>query len=118
VHKLTYEGLSDATRADEIKKMILKSGEVTESRATLIARTEVGRASTNLARSRAQYVGSDGYIWRTAHDHDVRESHRKMEGKFVRWDRPPTLDGLIGHAGALPNCRCYPEPVLPDHYIL
>lgn len=118
VHKLTYEALSSGARADEIKKEILRSGKVAESRATLIARTEVGRASTNLAQSRATYVGSDGYIWRTAHDSDVRESHRKMEGKLVQWNRPPTLDGMTGHAGSLPNCRCWPEVVLPDHFLI
>jgi uncharacterized protein with gpF-like domain len=35
-----------------------------------------------------------------------------MDGQFVKWSEPPTLDGLTGHAGALPNCRCYPEPVV------
>ncbi|MDR0067994.1 phage head morphogenesis protein, partial [Acinetobacter sp. 11520] len=30
------------------------------------------------------------------------------------WDNPPTLDNLKGHAGCLPNCRCYPEPSIPD----
>ena len=29
------------------------------------------------------------------------------------WDSPPTLDGMKGHAGEFPNCRCYPEPVIP-----
>lgn len=116
VHKLTMEGLSNAARYDEIKKMILKSGDVTESRATLIARTEVGRASTNLGQARAQYVGSEGYVWTTAHDNDVRLSHKHMDGKFVYWNRPPTLDGLTGHAGSLPNCRCFPYIVLPGGY--
>lgn len=116
VHKLTMEGLADATRASEIAKEILRTTHVTESRATLIARTEVGRASTNLTLARASYVGSDGYVWRTAQDSDVRKSHRKMEGKFVSWAKPPTLDNLTGHAGALPNCRCYPEVVLPNSY--
>jgi uncharacterized protein with gpF-like domain len=37
-----------------------------------------------------------------------------MEGKFVTWDDPPTLDGMKGHAGQFPNCRCYPEPVIPE----
>ena len=36
-----------------------------------------------------------------------------MEGKFVSWDSPPTLDGMTGHAGEFPYCRCYPEPVIP-----
>ncbi|EFO4716945.1 phage head morphogenesis protein, partial [Escherichia coli] len=44
---------------------------------------------------------------------DVRHSHREMEGKFVEWGKPPTLDGMTGHAGELPNCRCYKEIVFP-----
>ena len=63
-------------------------------------------------RSRARTV--DGYVWRTAGDSDVRSSHKKMNGKFVRWDDPPQLDNLNGDAGALPNCRCYPEPLIPE----
>lgn len=118
VHKLTEEALSSSARANDIKREILRSGEVTESRATLIARTEVGRASTNFSQARAEYVGSEGYIWRTAHDGDVRKSHKKMEGRFVRWDDPPELDNMTGHAGCLPNCRCYPEIVLPDDHLV
>lgn len=114
VHRLVTEGLSNSTRASEIAKEILRTGEVTKSRADLIARTEVGRAATTLTQARAQYVGSEGYVWRTAHDGDVRPSHRKMEGRFVAWNDAPVLDGLKGHAGALPNCRCYPEPVIPE----
>lgn len=114
VHRLTLEGLENSTRASEIAKEIMRTGEVTQSRANLIARTEVSRTSTALTQARAEHIGSTGYIWRTSKDSDVRESHRKMEGRFVAWDEPPTLDGLKGHAGALPNCRCYCEPVIPD----
>ena len=114
VHKLTMEGLISSARFDEIKKDLLRTTKVTESRATLIARTEVGRASTNLAQARAVYVGSEGYIWRTARDGDVRRSHKQMEGKFVAWNKPPTLEKMTGHAGCLPNCRCFPEIVLPE----
>lgn len=114
VHAMTREGITKGWRADQISAEIMKTGEVTKSRADLIARTEVGRTSTLLTQARAEHVGSDGYNWRTAADTDVRASHKAMNGKFVRWDAPPTLDGLTGHAGALPNCRCYCEPVLPD----
>lgn len=114
VQHLTFEALADGNRSAEIKKEIMRSGEVTESRATLIARTEVSRTGSALTQSRAEYIGSPGYIWRTAHDGDVRESHRQMEGQFVRWDSPPTLDNMTGHAGEFPNCRCYAEPVVPD----
>lgn len=114
VNKLVTEGLSTGRRANEIAKDIYETGSVTKSRATLIARTETGRAATTLTQARAQHIGSPGYIWKTAGDSDVRASHKAMQGKFVAWDEPPTLDGLTGHAGALPNCRCYVAPVIPD----
>jgi len=114
VSKLSLEAMFDGARADELQKEIMRTGEVTESRARLIARTEVGRAASALTQARAESINSPGYMWRTADDSDVRPSHKKMNGKFVEWDKPPTLDGMTGHAGALPNCRCYAEPVIPD----
>lgn len=114
VHDLTIAGLEDGPRAARIAEEIMRTGEVAKSRAMLIARTEVARTASTLTQARAEHVGSEGYIWRTSKDGDVRKSHKQMAGKFVRWDEPPTLDNLKGHAGCLPNCRCYPEPVLPD----
>lgn len=114
VHELALRARTSGSRYDTIVADIMRSGKVTKSRATLIARTEVARAASGLVQARATYVGSEGYIWRTAEDSDVRHSHKKMAGKFVHWSRPPTTDGLVGHAGQLPNCRCYPEPVIPD----
>jgi len=114
VHRLTLEGIENSTRAATIAQDIMESGDVARSRALLIARTEVTRTATTLTQARAEHIGSEGYIWRTAGDGDVRPSHRAMNGKFVRWDSPPTLDNLTGHAGCVPNCRCYAEPVIPD----
>lgn len=114
VHRLAIEGIETGGRASSLAAEIMRTGEVTASRATLIARTETGRVSTVLTQVRAQHIGSPGYNWRTVGDSDVRPSHRAMNGKFVAWEAPPTLDGLTGHAGAIPNCRCYPEPLLPN----
>ena len=113
VQRLAIENVEKGGRFKSILDEIARSGEVTASRAKTIARTETSRASATLTQVRAQKIGSEGYIWRTAKDGDVRKSHKKMEGKFVRWDTPPTLDGMTGHAGCLPNCRCFAEPVIP-----
>lgn len=113
VRDLTIEGISKGTRASEIAAKIMETGEVTKSRANLIARTETSGTATELTKARAESIGSTGYIWRTSGDSDVRPSHRKMAGQFVAWGDPPTLDGMTGHAGGLPNCRCWPDPVLP-----
>jgi SPP1 gp7 family putative phage head morphogenesis protein len=116
VHEITLKGLEDSSRASEYAKEILRSGEVTKSRATLIARTETARTASTLTMVRAMHAGSEGYFWETSEDGDVRPSHREMQGKFVRWDDPPTTDGLVGHAGCTPNCRCWPRPQLPGMF--
>lgn len=114
IHNQAIEDVVTGRRSGELKKEIMRTGEVTESRARTIARTEVGRASTAITQARSTAIGSRGYIWRTADDSDVRHSHRQMEGQYVDWAKPPTLDGMTGHAGQFPNCRCYPEPVVPE----
>lgn len=117
VHTLTIEAMTTtAVRAKEIAREIERTGHVTESRAMLIARTEVARTASTMTQARAAFIGSEGYIWRTVGDSDVRPLHKKMEGKFVRWDSPPQMEPNLGryHAGQGPNCRCYPEVVIPD----
>lgn len=113
VQKYTMEGLVSSRRASEVAKLIANSTHVTKSRATLIARTETARTASNLTMARAMYVGSVEYEWRTAGDSDVRESHRTMQGKTVQWADPPELDGMRGHAGCFPNCRCWALPRIP-----
>ncbi|EFD4938976.1 minor capsid protein [Escherichia coli] len=114
IQNKAIEAVVTGGRAEPFAKEIAASGDVSRSRANLIARTELGRATGALDQARALSIGSNGYIWRTAEDGDVRHSHREMEGKFVEWGRPPTLDGMTGHAGELPNCRCYKEIVFPN----
>lgn len=111
IQNRAIEAVVAGERPDKFAQEIAASGDVAESRARMIARTEIGRASMAITQARAIAAGSMGYIWRTADDGDVRESHRKMEGRFVLWTEPPTLDGMTGHAGTLPNCRCWCEVV-------
>lgn len=115
--RLVQEGMVQGRRSTDIAKDIMATGHVTASRAKLIARTEVSKASVALTQARAQAIGSDGYIWRTVGDSDVRDTHKAMEGKYVRWDKPPKVDPGVApyHAGAYVNCRCFPEPVLPEY---
>lgn len=112
VHDIAMKNIVTGKRADALANEIMRTGDVTKSRATLIARTETSRTSSNLTMARAVHVGSVEYTWETARDSDVRPSHRKMQGQVVRWSDPPELDGLRGHAGCLPNCRCYPSPII------
>ena len=119
VHEWTVRGIEGAERPERVAEEIYATGHVTRSRANLIARTEVARTASKLVEARAVHVGSEGYIWRTAGDADVRAEHRKLNGKFFRWDDPPVAGsaGERAHAGGIYNCRCVPEPVVPEEMV-
>jgi SPP1 gp7 family putative phage head morphogenesis protein len=117
VHDLTLQGITEGARAPEIAAEILRTGEVTTSRAMLIARTEVSRTASVLTQVRAEHVGSTGYVWRTVGDADVRPDHKRLNGTFFTWNDPPIADqraGVRAHPGAIYNCRCYPEVIVPQ----
>lgn len=118
--KLALEAVYDGTRSDEIAKELMRTTEVTESRAVLIARTETARANASINQARAQAVGSRQYIWRNSGDGAVRPAHKmyrgkKLDGMVFSWDDPPTLDdGTVANPGQQPNCRCFSESTFLD----
>ncbi len=116
VHEFTLKGLEGSVRPKEVAAAILRSGEVTQSRATLIARTEVARTASVLTQARATHAGSTHYIWETSEDHDVRPGHRAMQGKVCEWASPPAVNEggriMYHHPGQIWNCRCWPRPIL------
>lgn len=115
VHRLCIEGLENGTRSTEMINEIMRTGQVTRNRAKLIARTETARTASKFTQIRATQLGSEGYIWRTSKDSDVRSDHKRLEGQYFKWDSPPQHnDGHSYHPGCFCNCRCYPEVVLKD----
>jgi SPP1 gp7 family putative phage head morphogenesis protein len=116
VHEFSQKLLVESGRADELKREILRSGQVSASKARTIARTEVAKTASTLTQARAEHIGSTHYIWRTSMDPDVRLYHKRLEGKPIAWGDPPVVsdNGRRAHAGQDINCRCYPEPIIPD----
>lgn len=113
IQRRAMEAVINGERPDQLYDMIMNTGSVAASRARMIATTEIGRADGALIQARALACGSEGYWWRIE-GASTRPSHRKMKDKFVRWDNPPTLDGMTGHAGCLPNCKCWSEVQIPE----
>lgn len=113
IHARAMQAVISGERPEQLYEMIMQSGDVAASRARVIARTEIGIATGALTQARALAVGSEGYWWRIE-GAGTRDSHWKMRNKFVRWDNPPTLDGMTGHAGCLPNCKCWSEVHIPE----
>ena len=128
--EIALQAVREGTRATPdsrtIQELIKKMGMSTEAatnRAMLISRTETARANAAINEARARSVGSDQYRWHNSGDGAVRDSHKfykgkRLQGMIFSWDSPPTLDdGMTGHPGSFPNCRCFAEPVFSDEIL-
>lgn len=94
----------------DLAKEIRQIGNVTESRARLIARDQSSKLNATLTQVRHQDVGIKKYRWSTSGDERVRTSHAENDGKIFSYDDPPAT----GHPGHEINCRCVQIPVLDE----
>lgn len=111
--KLEQKVIRDITAGKltkEISEDLQNTFDVTENRAALIARDQVGKFNGNLNELRQKSVGVEKYIWRTSMDERVRPDHAEREGEEFNWDNAPE----DGHPGEPINCRCYAEPVFEE----
>lgn len=108
VQRTVTSGLVAGDRWETLAAKIEARYEVSESRAALIARDQVGKFFGALNRARQTSLGIDSYFWRTASDERVREEHALREGQKFSWDDAPE----DGHPGHPINCRCTADPDL------
>lgn len=95
-------------RYETIVEKIKEVGNVTESRAKLIARDQTSKMNSSFNQVRQTDLGIDKYIWQTSDDERVRPEHVEHEGKTFRWSEPPAN---TGHPGEDIQCRCVAIPV-------
>lgn len=114
VRRVTLQGITEGKRPAAYVAEIMRTGEVTRSRATLIARTETARTGAILQRVRAESIGVTHYQWSTVGDSNVRPSHKKLNGKVFEYLNPPLCDAPDIHAnpGCVFNCRCISIPIV------
>jgi SPP1 gp7 family putative phage head morphogenesis protein len=104
-------GFKNGITVDRISQQIEDKFDTSSSRARLIARDQIGKLNGSISRSRQTTAGLTKYIWRTAGDERVRESHEENEGQEFSWDDPPED---TGNPGEDIQCRCYAEPSFDD----
>lgn len=95
-------GTLNTSLADEL----LKIEGVTQNRARLIARDQLGKINSRLSQVRQQALGITHYTWSTSLDERVRKKHTNREGDMIAWDSPPPE----GHPGQPIGCRCTAIP--------
>lgn len=106
---IVFTGTTQGRAATSMINQIREVGKVTENRARLIARDQTSKLNSALNQQRAQNLGVEEYIWRTAGDERVRPSHASKNGKRFRWDDPPKD---TGHPGQDIQCRCVAQPII------
>lgn len=97
-------------RVEELQQMLVERGEVSESRAELIARDQTLKLNGAITESRQKSAGVTQYVWSTSQDERVRPSHKVLEGTLQDWNVPPPP----GHPGKDFQCRCVAIPYIPE----
>ena len=95
-------GTLNTSLADDLSKI---EG-ITQNRARLIARDQLGKINSRLSQLRQQSLGITHYTWSTSLDERVRKRHANWEGDLIAWDSPPP----DGHPGQPIQCRCTAIP--------
>ena len=105
--EIVYQNYMKGTTTTDIVKEIQRQYGMTKRHAKLIARDQMGKLNSKISQYQQQDAGIEEYIWSTAGDERVRNSHRELNGKKFRWDSPPlNSDGRRCHPGEDYQCRC------------
>lgn len=107
---VTGQGLSGLIPA------IQERGNVSESRAKLIAYDQTRKVYSALNGQRVKNAGVRKFEWiHSSGGQRPRELHLKYDGQIFEFDNPPIIDentGERGMPGQAINCRCTMRPVL------
>jgi hypothetical protein len=113
------EGEDFRQRATRIREAISDSMEITQGRAEMIARTELGSAYNHSGYQAAMDNGAIGIRWISTPDNLTRDTHAEYDGQVEYGGG--MFGGKIAYPGdpnALPeeviNCRCAFEPLYEE----
>ena len=73
-----------------------------------IVRDQNSKLIGQLTQMRQQQAGVTAYVWMTAADERVRDSHRANNGRTFLWSGPPGT----GHPGSEVQCRCLARAII------
>ena len=106
----TGNGLAD------LVPFLKKHKNMTERRATFIAKDQTKKAFANLNRARLEKLGVSEYKWLHSRGSlHPRKLHQEYNGLIFKWSEPPILNPKTGeraHPGIGINCKCKALPVI------
>jgi SPP1 gp7 family putative phage head morphogenesis protein len=114
IQAIVQNGVVTQTSTRNLTAEIKKKMNMSENRAELIARDQIGKYNGQLTQLRQQNLGGKKYIWRTSKDERVRTLHQNRDGQVFSWDNPPDETDDDGHPGEPIQCRCYAEMIFDE----
>ena len=113
-------------RHGELINEIRARGNVSYSRAKLIARDQTAKVNADFEEERNKKLGFDIYKWKGAGDERERESHLVLNNMLCRysdptvysdddgktWKKRKSIGGFIGKCGDDYQCRCLAVPYI------
>lgn len=128
INTLTEQAIVNGLSPAKLKEEIMKATEgLSNKHCKLLARDQIGKLNGQITQAQMEEIGLELYVWSTAYDDRVRDSHAVMEGLLCRWDDasvcsydngktwvPRPSDAIDLHPGQDIQCRCiglafYPE---------
>lgn len=97
-------------RSETLAERLAERGDVSQSRAELIARDQTLTLNGQITKERQTSAGVERYTWSTSLDERVRPEHAALEGQVFDWDNPPA----VGHPGDDVLCRCVAIPIIEE----
>lgn len=103
VQNAVTQALVSGSLNKDLTAQIKAIGQTTEKRAAFIARDQSSKLNAALTQARHEDLGVKKYMWSTAGDERVRDSHAEKDGQIFEYANPPADTGHPGHDV---NCRC------------
>ena len=107
----TLSAVMSGTPAKEYRAQLAKEFGLSDNRAKLIARDQIGKLNSDLTKIRQQQAGIDRYVWRTAQDERVRQLHQALQGNEYAYGKATGAEGGLPPGQPI-QCRCYAQGVI------
>jgi SPP1 gp7 family putative phage head morphogenesis protein len=105
---------SEHRTPEELQDRIEERFVIAQSKLETAAHDDILTLNGRITQERQTAAGIDKFIWTTAGEGRVRDSHAEIDGQVFDWDDPPEVDGEEAIPGEPPNCRCVAYPVLDE----
>lgn len=117
-----FDDFTNGMTIDDIANDIQERFGVSERKAELLARDQIGTLNSKLTERQHEDAGVTKYIWEDSADERVRPCHRELNGHVFEYKNPPemwyltksrgkVMTGRHCNPGADYNCRCTATPV-------